>query len=138
MNKPIMNIFGEIPYKWWMKTYARLKYASFELDTIVRQRREDDQREFNLRIRKTHRGYVLAEGKWESKKTLHDYLSYLNQYSTKETPIKVHIYNDRPFGNCDFVLDMIGIKRSFKRLIIASLMLRDDNDEWWSITNQLD
>lgn len=138
MNKHVMDIFGETPLKWWMRFYARLKCASNELDTIIRQRREDDKREFNLRIRKTHRGYVLAEGKWESKKTLLDYLSYLNQYSDKETPIKIHIYNDRPFGNCDFVVDMIALKRSFKRLDFASLMLRDDNDEWWSITNQLD
>lgn len=133
-----MDIFGEVPYKWWMGAYIRLKCTNDELDTIIRQRREDNKCEFNLRVRKTDRGYVLAEGKWESKKTLHDYLSYLNQYSTKEAPIKIHIYNDRPFGNCNFVLDMIGIKRSFKRLIISSLMLRNDNDEWWSITNQLD
>ena len=138
MNKPIMDILGETPIKSWMKIYARFKFASYELDTIVRQLREEDKREFNLRVRKTHRGYVLAEGKWESKKTLRDYLSYLNQYSTKENPIKVHIWNDRPFGNCDFVVDMISFKRSFKRLNFSSLMIRDDNDEWWSITNQLD
>ena len=133
-----MDIFGEKPFKWWMSLWIALNVTSNELDTIVRQRREEDKREFNLRVRKTNRGYVLAEGKWESKKTLQDYLSYLNQYSTKENPIKVHIWNDRPFGNCDFVLDMICYKRSFKKLIIASIMLRDDNDEWWSITNQLD
>ena len=133
-----MDIFGEKPIKWWMSIWIALNVTSNELDTIIRQRREDDKREFNLRVRKTNRGYVLAEGKWESKKTLQDYLSYLNQYSTKENPIKVHIWNDRPFGNCDFVLDMIGYKRSFKKLIISSIMLRDDNDEWWSITNQLD
>ena len=133
-----MNIFGETPYKWWMKLYINFVVNSENLDTIKRQRMEDDKREFNLRIRKTNRGYVLAEGKWESKKTLYDYLSYLNQYSTKENPIKVHIWNDRPFGNCDFVLDMISIKRSFKKLEFATLMLRDDNNEWWSITNQLD
>lgn len=133
-----MNIFGETPYKWWMKLYIRLKVTNKELDTIKRQRREDDKREFNLRIRKTNRGYVLAEGKWESKKNLNDYLSYLNQYSSKDNPIKVHIWNDRPFGNCDFILDMISVKRSFKKLEIASIMLRDDNDDWWSITNQLD
>ena len=133
-----MDIFGEKPLKWWMSIWIALNVTSNELDTIIRQRREDDKREFNLRVRKTNRGYVLAEGKWESKKTLQDYLSYLNQYSTKENPIKVHIWNDRPFGNCDFVLDMICYKRSFKKLIISSIMLRDDNDEWWSITNQLD
>ena len=133
-----MDIFGEKPLKWWMSIWIALNVTSNELDTIVRQRREDDKREFNLRVRKTNRGYVLAECKWESKKTLQDYLSYLNQYSTKESPIKVHIWNDRPFGNCDFILDMISYKRSFKKLIISSIMLRDDNDEWWSITNQLD
>lgn len=133
-----MDIFGEKPFKWWMSLWIALNVTSNELDTIVRQRKEEDKREFNLRVRKTNRGYVLAEGKWESKKTLQDYLSYLNQYSTKENPIKVHIWNDRPFGNCDFVLDMIGYKRSFKKLIIASIMLRDDNNEWWSITSQLD
>lgn len=133
-----MDIFGENPLKWWMKTLAIITRTSNELDTIKRQRIEDDKREFNLRIRKTNRGYVLAEGKWESKKTLHDYLSYLNQYSSKEDPIKVHIWNDRPFGNCDFVLDMINNKRSFKRLNIATLMIRDDEDNWWSITNQMD
>lgn len=138
MNKPIMDIFGEIPIKRWMKFYANLVFASSELDTIIRQRKEDDKREFNFRVRKTNRGYVLAEGKWESKKTLYDYLSYLNQYSDKDNPIKIHIWNDRPFGNCDFVLDMISIKRSFKKLEFATLMLRDDNNEWWSITNQLD
>ena len=138
MNKPIMDIFGEVPHKWWMKIYAKIVYSSDELDTIKRQRIEDDKREFNLRIRKTNRGYVLAEGCWESKKTLYDYLSYLNQYSTKDNPIKVHIWNDRPFGNCDFILDMISAKRSFKKLEIATIMLRDDNDEWWSITSQLD
>ena len=138
MTKPIMDIFGEKPFKWWMSLWIALNVTSNELDTIVRQRREEDKREFNLRVRKTNRGYVLAEGKWESKKTLQDYLSYLNQYSTKENPIKVHIWNDRPFGNCDFVLDMIGYKRSFKKLIITSIMLRDDNNEWWSITSQLD
>ena len=110
-----MDIFGEKPFKWWMSLWIALNVTSNELDTIVRQRREEDKREFNLRVRKTNRGYVLAEGKWESKKTLQDYLSYLNQYSTKENPIKVHIWNDRPFGNCDFVLDMIGYKRSFKK-----------------------
>lgn len=136
--KPIMNILGEKPLKWWMKLYVHFCCANKDLDTIVRQRKEDNIKEFNLRVRKTIRGYVLAEGLWESKKTLHDYLSYLNQYSTKDKPIKIHIYNDRPFGNCDFILDMIGIKRSFKKLNIASVMLRDDNDEWWSITNQLD
>ena len=133
-----MDIFGEKPFKWWMSLWIALNVTSNELDTIVRQRREEDKREFNLRVRKTNRGYILAEGKWESKKTLQDYLSYLNQYSTKENPIKVHIWNDRPFGNCDFILDMISYKRSFKKLIIASIMLRDDNDEWWSITSQLD
>ena len=133
-----MDIFGEKPFKWWMSLWIALNVTSNELDTIVRQRKEEDKREFNLRVRKTNRGYVLAEGKWESKKTLQDYLSYLNQYSTKENPIKVHIWNDRPFGNCDFILDMIGYKRSFKKLIIASIMLRDDNNEWWSITSQLD
>lgn len=138
MNKPIMDIFGEPPYKWWMGTLTILKCSSSDCDTIKRQRIEDDKREFNLRIRKTNRGYVLAEGKWESKKTLYDYLSYLNQYSDKDNPIKIHIWNDRPFGNCDFVVDMISIKRSFKKLHIATLMLRDDNDNWWSITNQLD
>ena len=138
MTKPIMDIFGETPYKWWMGVYASLRHTSFELYTIKRQRIEDDKREFNLRVRKTNRGYVLAEGKWESKKTLYDYLSYLNQYSDKNNPIKIHIWNDRPFGNCDFVLDMISVKRSFKKLNIATLMLRDDNDEWWSITSQLD
>ena len=138
MTKPIMDIFGEKPFKWWMSLWIALNVTSNELDTIVRQRREEDKREFNLRVRKTNRGYILAEGKWESKKTLQDYLSYLNQYSTKENPIKVHIWNDRPFGNCDFILDMISYKRSFKKLIIASIMLRDDNDEWWSITSQLD
>lgn len=138
MSKPVMNIFDEQPLKYWMGIWAKFVYGHDNIDTIIRQRREEDKREFNLRIRKTHRGYVLAEGKWESKKTLHDYLSYLNQYSTKESPIKIHIYNDRPFGNCDFVIDMITLKRSFKRLDFASIMLRDDNDEWWSITNQLD
>lgn len=138
MKKPIMDIFGETPYKWWMETLTILKCTSEECDTIKRQRIEEDKREFNLRIRKTNRGYVLAEGKWESKKTLYDYLSYLNQYSTKENPIKIHIFNDRPFGNCDFVVDMISAKRSFKKLEFATLMLRDDNDNWWSITNQLD
>lgn len=138
MNKPIMDIFGETPYKWWMGVLTVLKCTSNECDTIKRQRIEDDKREFNLRIKKTNRGYVLAEGKWESKKTLHDYLSYLNQYSDKNNPIKVHIWNDRPFGNCDFVVDMIGIRRSFKKLDIATIMIRDDNDNWWSITNQLD
>ena len=133
-----MDIFGEKPLKWWMRLWIALNVTSNELDTIIRQRREDDKREFNLRVKKTNRGYVLAECKWESKKTLQDYLSYLNQYSTKENPIKIHIWNDRPFGNCDFILDMIGYKRSFKKLIISSIMLRDDNDEWWSITNQLD
>ena len=138
MIKPIMDIFGETPYKWWMKLYINFVVNSEKLDNIKRQRIEDDQREFNLRIRKTNRGYVLAQGKWESKKTLHDYLSYLNQYSSKENSIKVHIWNDRPFGNCDFVLDMINYKRSFKRLNIATLMIRDDEDNWWSITNQMD
>lgn len=138
MNKPIMNIFGEIPYKRWMKIYANIVYSNSNLDNIKRQRIEDDKREFNLRVRKTNRGYVLAEGCWESKKTFYDYLSYLNQYSDKDNPIKVHIWNDRPFGNCDFILDMISVKRSFKRLNIKSIMLRDDNDNWWSITNQLD
>ena len=138
MIKPVMDIFKETPYKKWMKLYAYFRFASKNLDTIIRQRRDDDKREFNFRVRKTNRGYVLAEGKWESKKTLHDYLSYLNQYSNKDNPIKVHIWNDRSFGNCDFVLDMISYKRSFKRINIASIMLRDDNDEWWSITNQLD
>ena len=138
MKKPIMDIFGEIPLKWWMKVYANLIYSSSELDTIKRQRIEDDKREFNLRVRKTNRGYVLAEDSWESKKTLYDYLSYLNQYSTKEKPIKVHIWNDRPFGNCDFILDMISVKRSFRKLDISTIMLRDDEDNWWSITNQLD
>ena len=138
MSKPIMNIFGETPYKWWMGVYASFKFCSHDLDTIVRQRRDDDKREFNLRIRKTNRGYVLAEGSWESKKTLYDYLSYLNQYSDKDNPIKIHIWNDRPFGNCDFVVDMLNAKRSFKKLKFATLMLRDDNDNWWSITNQLD
>ena len=133
-----MDIFGETPYKWWMKLYINFVVNSEKLDNIKRQRIEDDKREFNLRIRKTNRGYVLAEGKWESKKTLHDYLSYLNQYSSKENSIKVHIWNDRPFGNCDFVLDMINYKRSFKRLNIATLMIRDDEDNWWSITNQMD
>ena len=133
-----MNIFGETPIKWWMKAIAIITRTSNELDNIKRQRIEDDQREFNLRIRKTNRGYILAEGKWESKKTLHDYLSYLNQYSSKNDPIKVHIWNDRPFGNCDFVLDMINYKRSFKRLNIATIMIRDDEDNWWSITNQMD
>lgn len=136
--KPIMNIFAEKPLKWWMGVYIRLKVTNNEFDTIIRQRREDDKREFNLRVRKTHRGYILAEGKWESKKTFMDYLSYLNQYSTKENPIKVHIWNDRPFGNCDFVIDMIDMKRRFKRVKFETLMLRDDNNEWWSITNQLD
>ena len=138
MSKPVMNIFDEKPLKYWMGIWAKFVYGHDNIDTIVRQRREEDKREFNLRIRKTHRGYVLAEGKWESKKTLRDYLSYLNQYSTKDAPIKIHIYNDRPFGNCDFVVDMIALKRSFKRLNFASIMLRDDKDEWWSITNQLD
>ena len=138
MIKPVMDIFKEAPYKKWMKLYAYFRFANKNLDTIIRQRRDDDKREFNFRVRKTNRGYVLAEGKWESKKTLHDYLSYLNQYSNKDNPIKVHIWNDRPFGNCDFVLDIISYKRSFKRINIASIMLRDDNDEWWSITNQLD
>lgn len=133
-----MDIFGETPLKWWMSIYIQFKVTSDETDTIKRQRIKDDKREFNFRVRKTNRGYVLAEGKWESKKTLHDYLSYLNQYSSKENPIKVHIWNDRPFGNCDFVLDMINNKRSFKRLNIATLMIRDDEDNWWSITNQMD
>ena len=136
--KPIMNLFGEKPLKWWMRFYINLSVPTHYLDTIRRQRIVDDQREFNFRVRKTNRGYVLAEGKWESKKNLYDYLSYLNQYSTKENPIKVHIWNDRPFGNCDFVVDMISAKRSFKKLNFATLMLRDDNNEWWSITNQLD
>ena len=136
--KPIMNLFGEKPLKWWMKFYINLSVPTHYLDTIRRQRIVDDQREFDFRVRKTNRGYVLAEGKWETKKTLYDYLSYLNQYSTKENPIKVHIWNDRPFGNCDFVVDMISAKRSFKKLDFATLMLRDDNNEWWSITNQLD
>ena len=133
-----MDIFGEPSFKWWMGVCMKFKLASYELDTIKRQRLEDDQREFNLRVRKTNRGYVLAEGCWESKKTLYDYLSYLNQYSDKDNPIKVHIWNDRPFGNCDFILDMISVKRSFKRLNIATIMLRDDGDNWWSITSQLD
>lgn len=138
MKKPIMDIFGETPLKWWMGVRMQFKVTSNELDTIKRQRIEDDQREFNLRIRKTNRGYVLAEGNWESKKTLYDYLSYLNQYSSKENPIKIHIWNDRPFGNCDFIIDMISAKRSFKKLDFATIMIRDDNDNWWSITNQLD
>lgn len=134
MNKTIMDIFGEKPLKRWMKIYVLFKRK----DTIIRQRREDDKREFNLRIKKTNRGYVLAEGKWESKKTFNDYLSYLNQYSTKESPIKINIWNDRPFGNCDFVIDMIEFKRRFKRIKIETLMIRDDNNEWWSISNQMD
>lgn len=134
-----MNILGEKPLKKWMKILVYLVYPNYYLDTIVRQRRDEDKREFNFRVKKTHRGYVLAEGFWESKKTLHDYLSYLNQYSTKDNPIKIHIYNDRPFGNCDFILDMIGYKRNFKKLKFETIMLRDDEeDSWWSITNQLD
>ena len=39
---------------------------------------------------------------------------------------------------CDFVVDMISAKRSFKKLDFATLMLRDDEDNWWSITSQLD
>ena len=137
MDNLIMNVFNETPYKWWMGVFVNLFYKSDKLDTVKRQRIEDDKHEFNLRIRKTNRGYVLAEGLWESKKTLYDYLSYFNQYSTKDNPIKIHIWNDRPFGNCDFVLDMINAKRSFKNLNIASIMLRDDENNWWSITNQL-
>ena len=133
-----MNIFGETPYKWWMKLIVLFSIRNKNCSTIKRQRLIDDKREFNFRVRKTNRGYVLAEGKWESKKTLYDYLSYLNQYSDKTNPIKIHIWNDRPFGNCDFILDMISVKRSFKRLNIATIMLRDDDNEWWSITNQLD
>lgn len=133
-----MDIFGETPLKWWMKLYINFVVNSEKLDTIKRQRMEDDKCEFNIRVRKTNRGYVLAEGIWESKKTLYDYLSYLNQYSTKEKPIKVHIWNDRPFGNCDFIIDMISAKRSFKKLDFATIMIRDDDDNWWSITNQLD
>ena len=138
MNNHIMDIYGETPRKWWMSIYIRLKVTSKELDTIIRQRREDNKLEFNLKVKKTHRGYVLSEGKWESRKTLQDYLSYLNQYSTKDNPMKVNIWNDRPFGNCDFILDMIGYKRSFKNINIANIMLKDDDKEWWSITNQLD
>lgn len=138
MDKPIMNIFKEKPLKSWMKLYAFFKFGKRNMKSIIDERRYNNKTEFELMIKKTNRGYVLAEGLWESKKTLQDYLSYLNQYSTEETPIKVHLFNYRPFGNCDFVLDMIGYKRSFKRLDIASLMLKDDNNEWWSITNQLD
>lgn len=136
--KPIMNILGEKPLKYWMKLYITLITPKSSRDTIIRQRKEDDKREFNFKVKKTHRGYVLAEGKWESKKILIDYLSYLNQYSKKDNPIEVNIWNDRPFGNCDFVIDMITIKRSFKNINIKTLMIRDDSDNWWSITNQLD
>ena len=133
-----MNILGEKPLKKWMKFYANFMFPDYALDTMVNQRREFDRRSFNLRIKKTNRGYVLAEGLWESKKTLDDYLSYLNQYSSIDKPIKIYIWNDRPFGNCDFIVDMITIKRRFKKLVIASVMIRDDGDDWWSITNQLD
>ena len=133
-----MNIFGEKPLKWWMSFYIRLKVTENELDTFKRQRLVEDKQEFNLRVRKTDRGYVLAEGKWESRKTLYDYLAYLNQYSNPDNPVKIHIYNDRPYGNCDFVVDMISAKRSFKRLNFATIMIRNDADDWWSITNQLD
>ena len=136
--KPIMDILMEKPLKKWMKLYVLLLAPSRCLDTIKRQRKIDDKREFNFMIKKTHRGYVLAEGKWESKKTLKDYLSYLNQYSDKEDPIKINLYNYRPFGNCDFVVDMLALKRSFKKLKFTSLMIRDDNNEWWTITHQLD
>lgn len=136
--KPIMSIFKEKPLKRWMRFYAYLRFPYSSINSIIRQRKEDNKLEFNLRVKKTNRGYVLAEGKWESKKTLQDYLSYLNQYSNKDNPIKIYIYNDRPFGNCDFIIDMIDYKRSFKRLNFTSIMLRDDNNEWWSITNQLD
>lgn len=132
-----MNILGEKPLKRWMKLYVHLCCPNKNLDTIIRQRKEDNQTEFNFRIKKTHRGYVLVEGKWESKKTLVDYLSYLNQCSYKDNPIKVNIWNDRPFGNCDFVVDIIGFKHSFKRIKFNAIMIRDDNNEWWSITNQL-
>ena len=138
IRKPVMDIFGEVPNKRWMVLIPLIKFYKLKQDTIKRQRMEDDKREFNLSVRKTNRGYVLAEGKWESRKTLYDYLSYLNQYSNINNPIKVHIYNDRPFGNCDFVVDMIDIRRRFKRIKIVSLMLRDDDYCWWSITNQLD
>lgn len=136
--KPIMNIFGEKPLKYWMKIYINLIVPHNKLNTIIHLNRDIDKREFNLRVRKTNRGYVLAEGLWESKKTLDDYLSYLNQYSTKEVPTKIHIWNDRPFGNCDFIVDMITLKRRFKRIKIETIMIRDDNNDWWSITNQLD
>ena len=44
MTKPIMDIFGEKPFKWWMSLWIALNVTSNELDTIVRQRREDDKR----------------------------------------------------------------------------------------------
>lgn len=136
--KLVMDIFGEKPNKKWMKLLSYLLIKPSKRNKIIEQRRKDNKLIFNLRVRKTHRGYVLGEWFWESKKTLTDYLSYLNQYSFKDNKITVNVYNDRPFGNCDFILDMIGYKRSFKRLNFASIMLRDDDNEWWSITNQLD
>ena len=63
MNKPIMDIFGETPYKWWMGVLTVLNCTNDKCDTIKRQRIEDDKREFNFRVKKTNRGYVLAEGK---------------------------------------------------------------------------
>ena len=44
MNKPIMDIFGEVPHKWWMKLYANFIYSSFELDTIKRKLIEDNKK----------------------------------------------------------------------------------------------
>ena len=34
MNKPIMDIFGEPAYKWWMGTLTILKCTSSDCDTI--------------------------------------------------------------------------------------------------------
>ena len=129
--KTIMNIFGEKPISKWMKVYAFIRFGKSRYNKLSKlNKRNNCDKQYKLRVYYDGVQYRLKEGKWISKKTVNDVLSYLNQHSSNVNTIGVTIYNDSENGDI-FYEDFINtICRRFKRIKFINAYYRVPSGEW--------
>lgn len=73
-------------------------------------------RYFDIRIRKTKRGWVSAHGLWESEKTIHELLQELNDHAKEECFISLCYEGTGCYEEKDFIY---ALKTKFNKIIVS-------------------
>lgn len=80
MNKIATHDSVTSEESWWL-TKPLTIFAKTQ-DKTISEQLAYGCRFFDIRVRKTHRGWICAHGLWETKKTADEILSEINKYET--------------------------------------------------------